>query len=442
MYLLRHLKFTNTEVMLGALSAFLAVMLYVSVVPGSFSPDFHGHLRYVTYIVENGSIPAPAECWQCYHPPLYYILAALAAVLGSGLGYGVEESITFTAIPYMLAFQLFGMLLITRVTSSTGIRVLCITALLFWPLSFHLFTRLSNDLPLYALWSAGIYFTWRWQEEKNTRFLAIALACTGVMLLIKSTALLLLAFIGVLWLQQWRKAPELPKQLFQRPVLIAVAVLALGFAGNFGRTLYYADAVTADGLIVGNVSRDPLLRKVVTENNADNLVFMDIGKYLQWPQMGGWPDWFNNKSGRHDFWSTYLRSLLYGETAHGPRWVAGFLNATLFSWIGFVMWAAWKLRLQSCRFFLIGMGIMLAAQLANRIMIATVMTQAGRYTFPIIILLIACTGLLLEELVRRKEKRGLLGWGYMSLVAFCGLAGIYILIGFTAPLHELRPPLN
>ncbi len=42
----------------------------------SFGFDSAGHLEYIQYILDRGSLPLANEGWEMYHPPLYYLLSA------------------------------------------------------------------------------------------------------------------------------------------------------------------------------------------------------------------------------------------------------------------------------------------------------------------------------------------------------------------------------
>ena len=70
-------------VALLALRLVLAVAFSLAIPPGE-APDEADHYAYAAYILEKGELPAGPEMTQGKHPPLYHILAAVAAKLAGG----------------------------------------------------------------------------------------------------------------------------------------------------------------------------------------------------------------------------------------------------------------------------------------------------------------------------------------------------------------------
>jgi hypothetical protein len=63
-----------------------ALLIAFSPVPFGYVWDFY--YEGVRHLAINGRLPAASDCWQCYHPPLYYLLGWPAYALGRWIGSG------------------------------------------------------------------------------------------------------------------------------------------------------------------------------------------------------------------------------------------------------------------------------------------------------------------------------------------------------------------
>src|ERR1044071_6733461 len=57
------------------LGSFLRILLCWSNPPGNF---FDNHFEPILLIMTTGTIPGKNDCWQCYHPPVFYWISAMA----------------------------------------------------------------------------------------------------------------------------------------------------------------------------------------------------------------------------------------------------------------------------------------------------------------------------------------------------------------------------
>ncbi len=158
------------------------------------------HEEYVQFIQKNHALPSPADGWEMYQPPLYYLMGAgLLDTFGQTVG---SESSTFILrtingvigmIQCVLAMLCFR-LLFPKDAEAQAVGLL-ITA--FLPPSLYLSFYVTNEPLAGALATAAMYFFLRIiREEKQNTFLYLALGATlGAALLAKSSVLLLLPLI-------------------------------------------------------------------------------------------------------------------------------------------------------------------------------------------------------------------------------------------------------
>jgi len=56
----------------------------VAKIPWDVGFDVWGHYEYIGFILEQGRLPLASDGWTMFHPPLFYLLAALPAALAAG----------------------------------------------------------------------------------------------------------------------------------------------------------------------------------------------------------------------------------------------------------------------------------------------------------------------------------------------------------------------
>ena len=57
-----------------------ALLAYCSPTPFGYVFDYYHEAIELFY--EKGRLPIAADCWQCYHPPLFYLLGLQSAAIG------------------------------------------------------------------------------------------------------------------------------------------------------------------------------------------------------------------------------------------------------------------------------------------------------------------------------------------------------------------------
>ena len=93
---------------LAALSFLLAIALRVFLCWSNPAENaFDDHFRPILMIMASGAIPAKDACWQCYHPPVFYWVSAMAGNMALTM-----EEIQYPQVPKLLQWLpcLYGIL--------------------------------------------------------------------------------------------------------------------------------------------------------------------------------------------------------------------------------------------------------------------------------------------------------------------------------------------
>ncbi|MGB9619400.1 MAG: glycosyltransferase family 39 protein, partial [Armatimonadota bacterium] len=98
--------------LVAATAAWLIIFVVrVLQIPLEMGFDSDAHLLYVDYILSHHRLPLPDSGWSTYHPPLYYVLAAIGVSLGGlpGIkGVAFLSGLGSVCVAHALAQRLFG----------------------------------------------------------------------------------------------------------------------------------------------------------------------------------------------------------------------------------------------------------------------------------------------------------------------------------------------
>lgn len=267
-----------------------------------------GHLDYVIYLAEHGSLPLPYDGWQYYQPPAYYGIGALAWRWARWLGVSGPEMLQAYSLALWEVFLTASVASIKVTLRRTPWALaLATAALAFWPSGVISAVRIGNDLALYATAALSAYFMIRWWKGQRRRHLAGMALSVGAAFLCKSSGVALLAtaltLVGLRLLRRrrWRKL---------RPWLEAAAAAATMLAGavtGVARNVWYYRHGKLSSWLVSNIGGlDAGLR---VPNDLRNFVPLDVPVFLCEP----WVQSRIDATGRANFWNYFLRSSLTGE---------------------------------------------------------------------------------------------------------------------------------
>ncbi len=279
--------------------------------------DVLGHIDYIKYIVNNFAIPGNMDCYQCYHPPLYYLVAAL--IFGSAWELGMNlalESVQFLSLLFMMGSLLFALLIIKEALRSFWLRFFSGVLLVFTPMIVIHSIRIGNDSLLYLLYFGALFFLVRWFKEHSNRDLYISALFAALSLLVKSNGIvivgIILATLGFLFLKKVATG-ELNKKFF-KTAGITTTIIAVGFLINFASSIYEnIQNKRNSSVIVGNI--DSVNSGLRVGNELDNFLYFDIKNFIEEPFTSAW----DSKKGREYFLNYTFKTALFGEFDDFPN---------------------------------------------------------------------------------------------------------------------------
>jgi hypothetical protein len=96
--------------------------------------DSDGHLEYIQRIANTLLIPAPGACWECFQPPLYYILAAYPYSYAADFNLmSPVLAVRIFSLVFYGGFLFFGARILAMEMPSRIIYHVALCLLVFWP---------------------------------------------------------------------------------------------------------------------------------------------------------------------------------------------------------------------------------------------------------------------------------------------------------------------
>ncbi len=282
----------------------IAIPYYLYWVPyyGNYgqSNDLYGHIGYIRHMSKEWAHPYAYTGRERWHPPTYYLLAGLVYRFGAWIGI---DPLTGVRLLSLCLFSLFSAYAVStlRLLSRTTPLVsfyLAVLLLLFFPTSVLMATRISNDIALYAAWSAAFFYLVRWYQRLSSQDLRNVLIAIAVAVSIKSNAFILVGMLAVVVAAALFVRPLPVRALFTTPVAIGVGSLVIGSVVNSGRLLFGGTPVDqADGLHFGESGNDiPSLFHYVS---------FDVFELVKHP--------FRTGGLEPGFWPYVVRTMTFGE---------------------------------------------------------------------------------------------------------------------------------
>jgi hypothetical protein len=421
-----------TTYLLGA----AARLAYLTVTPNSVrGHDGDQHVEYVEYLLAHHALPPPSAGWSFYHPPLYYVGAALLWRTLTALGVGSRPmllvALQVQSLAYQLGYLAFALLAgkrwldalpearlgpDPRVRARLG--VLFATLLCLWPSGIIHSVRIGND-DLFYLWFGGfLFFLTRWWLDGPRRDFNLAAGFAALGMLTKSNGLIAFAVLGVLWGVHVARDPE---RSIRKAVKLAWPAVVL-FALPAGATLLRAIADKAGGehhhLLVGN--SDGLNGALAVGNGAANYLWLDLKMLLTQPYSTSWTD----DAGRQYFANFMLKTSLLGDFQFDGKTLANLSIVLSFLFVPILACVAVGVAHQTRKDWLDALPLPLTVALgvgslaALRISIPMACSNDFRYIWPLIMPALC---LYVYGLARLRDGR--LGWARVGEIAGWAFAG-------------------
>jgi hypothetical protein len=314
---LRRLRFDRVTIaiVLAGVALYADYLGYTSVSARNY--DGPSHVEYIRAVAENLRLPAMSACMACGHPPLYYLLAAAwsRTVLAGGW-MPFELGLQWLSLLLFVGFVVLALLVIRGFEFAPATRWLAAALVVFWPSSVLSSVRVHNDALASPLILAAVYFTARWDAQRQTRDFWLALGASALALLTKASGyaaaatLILFAVVNLRTPHVSRR--DVARTAIALVVLGAVAVLAVvsRLEASPHRLCQEVLGHACDGRYVPPVPDTP-----------SRFILFDVPDFIR--RMDATPDY-----SRPDyFWNRFAKSSLFGilplgDEFQAPRYTA------------------------------------------------------------------------------------------------------------------------
>jgi len=158
------------------LGSLLRILLCWSNPPGNF---FDNHFDPILLIMKTGAIPGKNDCWQCYHPPVFYRISAMAGHVAMHMVVKFSQLLKF--FQFVVCF--YGILtlgilylILNKLPLSNFSRLLAFGTACFLPRHIYMSAINSNDTISYLFVALSIYLLLIVIERKFPFFLLLTVS--------------------------------------------------------------------------------------------------------------------------------------------------------------------------------------------------------------------------------------------------------------------------
>jgi len=294
--LLQKFRFGFRASFVVLLGVVVRLVFYISTTVEEFNYDLVPNITYINTLAQEKRIPANDECSVCYHPPLYYIIAAMPASYNFNLLRQMQMLFSFLTLS-------FGVALIYRMFGKNMQAFLASLLWVLWPGFVLSSARIGNDVPFYFGLLFCIYFAYNWwHKQKNSYFI---LATLGAVLSVafKATGFVVLGVWAIIYICSVFKNFKIGS-LKVVIASVAIALLLLGVSQyKFIENIIENKKIS----FIGNT--DNMSNSLKVGNEPGNYIYFDIKDFLTEPYASPW----NDSGGRQYFWNYSLKTSLFGE---------------------------------------------------------------------------------------------------------------------------------
>jgi hypothetical protein len=168
--------------------------------------DTGSHLAYIHLVMRDHTVPRSDDCWECYQPPLYYVVAAaLLTVTRSALppekpqpgadSRGARVLQTFGAA-CGVGTVLFWLLTVRLLLPGRYERLIASAFVTFWPTLVIHACRIGNDALFVLFASLSLWQLVAWRRSQRTRAIVVAAFAAGLSAETKLTGLVVVLVVG------------------------------------------------------------------------------------------------------------------------------------------------------------------------------------------------------------------------------------------------------
>ena len=384
--------------------------------------DVEGHIEHVKIIATQHQIPSSERCWQCYHPPLYYLLSAGLVELfnwkknSKSLGRKLQ---IFSLFLFVL-FQIVGVLIINFLLQEFWPRGIASVLFLFWPSGLINSVRVGNDDLFYLLQASSLFLLLLWMRKRRAFYLYESAIVAGLSILTKFNGAITLAMLGgVAILNVWKREEAIREGLKHALSVFIIGSLFL---------LILLGIQTSKGGVYSNAAKlNPALS---VEKSVVNLFTLDLKTYYRASFISPWIE----KTGRKYFLNYLLKSSLFGEFWYKDRTsrtLARWASIVLLPLVGISLYGACLALFRFDRMPLLLLGIFsILALLLYHSRFWYGCTQDFRYIYPVVL---SISIFIADGSEALRQYR----WGSGARCCISILVGAFILSGIGAIIWPL-----
>jgi 4-amino-4-deoxy-L-arabinose transferase-like glycosyltransferase len=196
--------------------------------------SFDDHYEPVRLIFQSGAIPGKLDCFQCFHPPVFYALAAALAkgLLGIGLdGAAMVKTLQLLNCAFGIATLVVLYALLRRLPVSAFARLVAFSLVVFLPRHIYMSAMFANDAAAVFFVAVSAYLAVRFLQGSDRWGISVAMAGAATAgVFTKYTALAALPMIAVAVGMRLAATPRDPRLAARAAVAVLVPVAILGLA--------------------------------------------------------------------------------------------------------------------------------------------------------------------------------------------------------------------
>lgn len=333
---------------------FLRFAMFSALPYTQFANDVEGHLAYIQYITDNLAIPAADECWTCYHPPVYYTVAAPSLIASSLLGFASSAGVQLFSLALSILVLICGLAFLKSLVDGKSL-VVAAALWTVWPTLLLVAPRIGNDQMFIALHVLCLLSGFNYIRYRKGSSLVFAVVCAALAIWTKSTGFISLALVILMAVAGYLKNRSPEKITPTKPEITSWILLLLIFVG------LAFEKIMGEGGLVSNANS--LHSGLKVGNEAGNYLYFDLKSFLMEPYTSAWA----NGLGREYFLNYAFKSSLFGEfklveTALGKT-LASFISVSFLGLIVFAIRGWWKTKLDVYHWILFIQGILFFAAL-------------------------------------------------------------------------------
>ncbi|MFL6538597.1 MAG: glycosyltransferase family 39 protein [Chthoniobacterales bacterium] len=195
---------------------------------------FDNHYEPILMIIKTGVIPAKDACFQCYHPPVFYISSALIGGTAEAAGMtlpAMVKLLQFVCCFYGILLLPVCYLILNKFPLSDLAKIIAFASVCFLPRHIYMSAMHSNDTLSYLLVAVSLYLTIIALERGLALPWLLLLSLTlTVTIFTKYTAFAILPAVlaAILWSYRTRLVEQRKPLLVSLVVALGLPSLALG----------------------------------------------------------------------------------------------------------------------------------------------------------------------------------------------------------------------